>query len=129
MGDFDNYTAQAPQSGKLAEFTFFGLRNADGSHPIAHVEFIDDKAWNQHVLSLAGMKDDAEVMRANRELVARHVKKIEHVFRGDGSPATDAHIGKFIGAIPAHDFGRLFTFARNDETFRTYADPEAVAGK
>jgi len=126
---FDNYAAQAPQTGKLATYEFFGLRNEDGTHPIAHVEFISDKAWNQHILSLAGKKDDAEVLQANRELVARHVKKLEHVFHTDGSAATDADIAPFVHKIPAHDFGRLFQYARNDETFRSYADPETVAGK
>jgi hypothetical protein len=128
MGDFDNYAAQAPQTGKTVTYDFFGLRNADGSHPIAHVEWIDDKAWNQHVLSLAGTKDDTGVGKANRDLVARHVKKLEHVFRSDGTAATE-DIAKFIYAIPAHDFSRLLAFARNDETYRSYADPEAVAGK
>jgi hypothetical protein len=129
VGEFDNYAAQAPQSGKLATYTFFGLRNPDGTHPKVHVEFIDDKAWNQHLISIAGKTDGDEILAANREIVVRHVKRIEHVYRKDGSAADDTDIAKFIHAIPAHDFGRLFTYARNDEQFRAYANPETVAGK
>lgn len=125
---FGNYAAQTPH-GRHAAFTFEGLRNADGTNPIVHVEFIGDREWNQHVISLAGNKDEAEGERRLRALVARHVRKLDHVYHADGTPAGVEDAAAFVAEIPNHDFRRLLVFARSDEEFREYASPEAVAGK
>jgi len=147
---FANYTKQAPQSGATRPCVLRGLRNADGSNPVVHVEFLgrDNKPYWLELLAktqekmrvASSVSSPAELDRKsreeraeNRETVITHsARKLENVFHADGAPATDKDIALFVRSIPDEDFETLFTFASNSANYREYViagDPKAIAEK
>jgi hypothetical protein len=147
---FGKYSKQAPQTAVTRPCVLRGLRNADGSNPVVHVEFLgrENKPYWLELLSktqdkmrtASSVASPAELDRKgrdeqaeNRETVIKHsARKLENVFRDDGTPATDKEIALFVRSIPDEDFEHLFAFASTSSNFRDYpitGDPQAIAEK
>lgn len=147
---FGNYSKQAPQAGVTRPCVLHRLRNADGSHPVVHVEHLsrDNKSYWLELLaktqdrarSVSAISTPAELDRKdreeradNRETMIRHsARRIENVFHADGSPAGEKDLAGFIRSIPDEDFDTLFAFASSSGNFRDYpitGDPQAIAGE
>jgi hypothetical protein len=147
---FGNYSKQAPQTAVTRPCVLRGLRNADGSNPVVHVEFLsrDNKPYWLELLARTQAKaqtassvaSPAELDRKgrdeiaeNRETVIKHsARSLENVFRQDGTPATDKDIALFVRSIPDEDFDHLYVFALTAANFRDYqvaSDPQAIAEK
>lgn len=141
MGDFSNYAEQGLVFGKTVEYEVTELVNADGSHPIVHLEHIG--AANATLLEevIAGAGADAETtpksildkFRANQEYMIKHsVRRIERVFFSDGTPATDADIPGFVRSLPIRAFDRMQAYAMTERNFYKHTiatDPQALAEK
>lgn len=142
---FSKYSKQGPQPGKTVEYTVYGLRNEDGTHPIVEVEHLgeENKPFWLEMLAAAGTqdappaKDPAAIDKwrrdnrgKNRETVIRHsARHLKNVFRDDGTPATDADVPLFIRSMPDVDFDRLFDFVTLDTAYRDYPAPKKTAEK
>jgi hypothetical protein len=147
---FGNYSKQAPQCAVTRPCVLRGLRNPDGSNPVVHVEFLgrENKPYWLELLAKTQAKaqtassvaSPAELDRKgrdeiaeNRETVIKHsARRLEHVFRDDGTAANEKDIAGFVRSIPDEDFEYLFGFALTAANFRDYAitgDPQAIAEK
>jgi hypothetical protein len=147
---FGNYTSQAPKTGKTSPCVLRGLRNADGSHPVVHVEYLGEENRPFYLEQLAKAQTRMRAVMAsstpadmdrqaredrldNRETVIQHAaRKLENVFHVDGSLATEADISGFIRSIPDRDFDQLFAHAQNHNNYRDYpivGEPQAIAEK
>lgn len=142
-GDFSHYAEQGMQFGTTVAYEVTELVNADGSHPIIHVEHLGstNASMLEELIARASVdeKDAAakpsivEVNRLNRESVARHsARRIERVFLGDGTAATNADIPAFISALPVMAFDRLMRFVLAEGNFCKFPiaeKPAALAEK
>lgn len=148
---FGHYTKQAPQQGRTVPYVLYGLRNADGTSPIVHVEHIGESNRPFWLDALAKASAKAKegaaapttpteidrMRRANREdnretVIAHSARRLERVFRQDGTPATDKDLRAFILAIPDSDFDELWAFVQNPHNFRDFTiaeEPEKLAGE
>ncbi len=143
MGDFTNYERQAPRRGHTIAHEVTELRNADGTHPIVHIEHlgIANESYQQWIIASAkaaaaapGPSETlAEMLGDDRQIVIAHVaRRIENVFFSDGSQATDADLANFIKAMPPRAFMRLRDVAIDDRNFCEYPiaeKPADLAGK
>ncbi len=130
MGDFSNYEKQGAQPGQTVAYEVKELRNADGSHPLVHLEHLGsaNAGLMQRMLARAGgNKDD------DRELVIKYsARRLERALFSDGTPAADGDIPAFIHALPPTAFLRLVNFASDETNYCEYpiaADPQALAEK
>jgi hypothetical protein len=140
---FSNYTNQAPRPGKLVPFPLRGLRNSDGSSPVVHVEFLGEtnRPYWLEALAKASAKargavqtsnTPTEIDRANRDerqenrqaVIDHSARRIENVFRDDGTPATDKDIAAILRAIPDVDFLQIWNFVHNPNNFRDYGEEQ-----
>jgi hypothetical protein len=131
MGDFSNYEKQGARPGHTVGYEVTELRNADGTHPLLHVEHvgISNPAFMQWALANAGK----ETSEDDREMVVRFgARHLERTFFADGSQATDDDLPKFIAAMPLRAFLRLRDFVMLESNFCEFpviADPKALAEK
>jgi len=140
---FDHYTKQAPQQGRTVPYTLVALRNPDGSSPVLHVEYLGESNRPYWLESLARAQakekpsgtTPIEIDRErraqrdkNRATLAQHsVRRLEHVFRSDGTSATSADIPAVLAAIPDEDLDALWFFVQNPGNFRDYTFAETPA--
>lgn len=124
MRDFSNYAEQGLQLGKTVEHEITELLNADGTHPLVHVEHLGaaNASLFEDIIASAGKTEDVktsiEQERALREVVIKHgVRRLERVFFSDGTAATDADISGFVLSLPAQAFTRLAAFAMDESNF------------
>jgi hypothetical protein len=140
VGDFSNYAEQGLQFGKTVPYEVAELANADGTHPLLHVEHLGaaNASMMEEVLARASTEEAkplglAEAIRQNRDALARHcVRRLERVYFSDGTPATDADIAGFVGSMPMKAFERLLAFVVNEKNFYKYPiveKPAALAEK
>ena len=140
MGDFANYAKQGPAPGKTVPHVVTELLNADGSHPIVHVEYIgrSNPSYLEEVLAAAKTEEPARTTTAerlahSRDIVIKHsARRLENVFFSDGTRATDADLPAFIRAMPLAAFERLTSTAINESNYCEYpiaAKPAELAEK
>lgn len=140
MGDFSNYAEQGMHFGKTVPYEVTELVNADGTHPIVHLEHLGETNISlvEESLAQAGSEQDAPAdtlarLASSQETVIKHsAKRIERVFFADGTPATDADIAGFIRSMPPRTFHRLLSYAMNAANFYKQvitSDPGALAEK
>jgi hypothetical protein len=102
------------------------LVNPDGTHPAVHVEMLSlaNATVAGEAIANAGAEPEPEPTAAldkdkrSRETVIKHcVRRLENVFFGDGSPASDADIAPFVHALPFRAFNRLGAYVVNEANF------------
>lgn len=144
MSDFSNYAEQGLQPGRTVPYEVTELVNADGSHPVLHIEHLgeaNESLLEERIARARAHKADApdeapgpvEVRRLNIEAVVKHAaKRLENAFKSDGSAATDADIPAFIRAMSVKAFTRLFLYVTDEQHFCTFPiaeKPQALAEK
>lgn len=125
MSDFSNYADQGIQVGKTVPYEVTELVNADGTHPLVHVEHLGmaNISLTEEVIAKAGSPEEEaktalDREHANRETLIKHcVRRLERVYFSDGTPATDADIPGFIRSLPAQPFARLGVFVMTEDNF------------
>lgn len=125
MGDFAHYAEQGLQIGKTVEYEVTELLNADGTHPLLHVEHFGmaNVSLTEESIATAGKPEEAvktpiERERANRDTLIKHcIRRLERVFFSDGTSATDADIAGFVRSLPAKAFARLGSFVMDEGNF------------
>jgi hypothetical protein len=131
---FANYAQQGVRFGATVPYDVTELVNADGSHPILHLEHMGaaNASWLEEMIARSKAKDDdvarpgiAEVNRANQDAIIKHcARRLDRVFLDDGTAATDDDIPDFIRAMPAKALMRLMAFVLDESNFCT-----KIAGK
>lgn len=140
MADFSNYAEQGLRFGHTVPFEVTELTNADGSHPLLHVEHLGTANGTllEEIIARAGAPRETEDaadflrrLRENQDAVSKHcVRDIERVFFSDGTAATKDDIPAFVRAMPAKAFQRLLEFAYNEANFYKPAEkPQVLAEK
>jgi hypothetical protein len=131
MGDFSNYEKQGARPGHTVAYEVTELRNADGTHPLLHVEHLGpaNETVRQWHIANAG----AESKPSERTLVSKLIaRRLENAFFNDGSAATDADLPQFIEKMPYRAFERLCEFVMLESNFCEFpiaTDAKALAEK
>ena len=146
--DYDHYAEQVVTPGKTVPLSLNMLRNppaANGEHPLLNIEYLGDTndAFQNDSIAKANAKtqigDDntkwskakwVELTEKNRETLIKYaVRKIEHVYRRDGSKVDEVDIAGFMKRLSADIIWVIWRFAINADNFRepgSYPDPATV---
>ncbi len=133
MADFSNYEKQGVRPGRTVAYEVTELVNADGSHPVVHLEHLGraNTSLMQAMLARAGAEDAPKL--ADLDLVIEHgAKRLERVFFADGAAATDADIPAFVRAMPLRAFERMRDFAMDEANYCEFpiaTPPQILAEK
>lgn len=127
-GDFDNYAEQGLQFGRTVAYEVTELVNADGTHPIVHLEHLGivNASVVEEIIARAsanekadeGPKGPLETHARDREAMIKHsVRRLENTFKKDGTAATDADIPAFVNALPYKVLHRMMLHAVGEANF------------
>lgn len=130
---FENYEKQGARPGQTVAYEVTELVNPDGTHPVVHIEHIgrSNASFMQAVIARAG-SDDKTTPDDRETMIAHSARRIERVYRADGSAATDADLPAFIRAMPLRALQRMTLHAMDEKNYCEFpiaTEPAVLAEK